>query len=348
MRECIKEDNATAIEKMPKLTYNYVFLFTRYDYWKNIFGEELCNSKQTRVYSLAFQGNRFLQTLFRLHWSYRINKIIHLPFKRIWFRKIYRQDFENKKPLCFVYLGGNSIRFDGGLTDYIRKQSSQNRQVILHMDLISKKCNYDYELLSKKVDASITYDKGEAEKFGIHWYPMRIYAKQETVSEPEKFDFDLYFLGAVKDRFKQILEVYDRVSSTGLCCCFLLVGVPKEKQVERAGITYSDGISYEENLRYVQRTKCILEIGQIGAVANTLRLDEAVTYHRKLLTNCAAVKKSDYYIPETMSVFSSDKDIDLEFLRSPINYDIFRQRDIDFSPQKLLRYIDDLLKESEG
>ena len=341
MKECMK----TEVNTLPGLHYNYVILFAGSDFWKAVFGQKLYECENVHICQGAFEGSIFLKKLFKVHWAYRLNSRINLPLKSIWFRKIYRQNFPTKKPLCFVYLGGNSIRFDGGLTDYIRRQSPQNRQVILHMDLISKKCNYDYKLIRQKVDEAITYDRNEAEKYGIHWYPTRIYGRKERITEPKKFDFDLYFLGAAKDRLEQIIEVYDRVSSAGLRCCFLLAGVPKEKQEQRSGIRYIDGITYEENLQYVQRTKCILEISQKGTDSNTLRLDEAVTYHRKLLTNCGSLKEKDYFIPRTMSIFSSVEEIDTEFLKEPIPYDAFSERNIDFSPQKLIRYIDNLLVE---
>ena len=344
MKECIPEGKPTEV---PSFKYNFVFLFARFDYWKTILGEEFYHGKQTRGYPLAFRGNRFSQTLFRLHWSYKINSRISLPLKRIWFRRIYRQDFERKLPLCFVYIGSNNIRFDGGLIKYIRNNSSENRQVVLNMDLISKKCHYDYEIIRRKVDAAVIYDKAEAQKYGIHWYPGRFYQRTLPLTEPKDFETDVYFLGNAKDRLPLIMGVYQKLQAKGLRCKFLLTGVPKESQTPLEGVHYIDGISYEENLKLVQTSKCILEIGQRGSNAPTLRHSEAITYHRFLLSNCTDIKSSEYYIPETMSFFDSLDDIDLELIEQDIPYEVFHQRNIDFSMDRFLQFLEQILEEKE-
>ena len=340
MKECTQTGNWT-----PK--YNFVFLFARESFFTSIFGTDFYRGEHSRVYRQAFSGNELLQKLFRFHWAYKVNQKVNLPLKSIWFRRICRQDFAEERPLCYVYLGGNSIRYDGGLTAYIRKKDPPARQVVLHLDLISKKCKYDYSIIRNKVDAAVTYDRGEAEKYGINWYPGRFYNRTLPLTEPAEFETDVYFLGNAKDRLDQILAVYHQLRSQQLRCRFLLTGVPQERQEDLEGIQYIDGISYEENLQYVQSSKCILEIGQHGSDAATLRLSEAVTYHRLLLSNCSDIKNCEYYIPETMSFFTSADDIDLKFLKKEIPYEVFRKRNIDFSMDRFLQYLEQILEEKE-
>ncbi len=340
MKECIPADNRA-------FKYNYVILFATGDYFKHIFGDFSKQNNNLKIFEYAFESNTFLQTLFRLHWSYRINRKINLPFKRIWFRKIYKQHFERDLPLCFIYLGGNSIRYDGGLTKYIRKKSSKNRQVLVHFDLISKKCKYDYSIVRNKVDMAVTYDKNEAEKFVIDCHPMNFYTRTLPITEPAAFEYDAYFLGNAKDRMSQIMDVYYKLTGAGLRCHFLLANVPQQQQVNLKGIHYVRSISYEENLSFVQKSKCIVEIGQYGSSANTMRLSEALTYHRKLLTNCAAIKNDPCYIQENMLVFSDAKDIDINFLREPIDYRAFDDRPIDLSVENFLSFIEGILEKKE-
>ena len=340
MKECTQTERWT-----PK--YNFVFLFASEGFFISIFGEKFYRGSYSRVYRGAFGGSGLLQRLFRLHWSYKVNQRIRLPLKSIWFRRIYRQDFSEKRPLCFVYLGGNSIRYDGGLTNHIRSKHPDARQVVLHLDLISKKCNYDYSLIRNKVDVAVTYDRAEAEKYGIWLYSGRFYNRTMPLTEPLDFETDVYFLGNAKDRLGQILAVYHRLQRENLRCRFLLTGVPLDQQRELEGVSYIEGISYEENLRYVQSTKCILEIGQNGSSASTLRLSEAVTYHRLLLSNCTDAMNCDYYIPETMSFFKSAEEINLEFLKKDIPYTVFRERSIDFSMDRFLKYLEHILDEKE-
>lgn len=327
----------------PELKYNYVILFADDDYWKAILGKELYQHEQIKVYEKAFEGNRFLKMLFRLHWSYSINSKFNLPLKSIWFRKIYNQKFSKERPLCFIYMGANNIRYDGGFTDYVRKRSSKNRQVILHNDLISKKCKYDYRLVRDKVDLATTYDLDEAKKYGISYFCETTYSK--LLPEPETVDFkyDVYFLGAAKDRFEKILQVYDKLSNDGLKCLFLIAGVSPEAQVERDGIQYISGISYLENLQYVIESKCILEIIQSDSCDITTRVLEAAAYRRKLLTDCSQCDEA-YFNEGQLQKIGSVEDIDTESLKQDYDPNDFPPK-LDMDPMNRIYFIEKNIEE---
>lgn len=337
MRECTGNDNKIA------LRYNYVFFFANDDYWRAILGEELYCHPNIKIYERAIEGNRFLQFLFRLHWSYSINRKINLPFKSIWFKRMYRQKFRSNLPLCFVYMGANNIRFDGGFTDYVRKQSSKNRQVMLHNDLIAKKCNYDYLEVRKKVDLATTYDKAEAEKYGIAYFPETTYSK--LLPDPQKPEFkqDVYFLAMAKDRLPKIIQVYDHLEKNGIKCLFQICGVKPENQVNREGIQYIEPISYKENLQHVLESKCILEIIQGGSSDITTRVLEAIAYRRRLLTDCDLCDES-YFNPGQLLKFRSAEEIDPKFIKAELN-PIYYDPQLDTDPLKRIYFIQEKLGE---
>lgn len=332
------------IDFMINLKFNFVFLFARDDFWKSVLGEELYNSPNVRVYKRAFNGNKFLEFLFRIHWSYKINSLIELPFKSIWFKKMYTQDFKNDLPLCFVYMGGNNIRYDGGFCDYVRKQSSENRQVIYHGDLISKKCKYDYSIIRNKVDMATTYDKEEAEKYGIYYFPETVYSKLISDTEDAHFEQDVYFLGVAKDRLPKIMQVYGKLHSDGLKVKFLIAGVEPENQIMGEGIEYIKGISYKENLQNVIKSKCILEIIQGGSSDITLRTREAMAYRRKLLTNCLGCDEKLFNVGQLYK-FNEIDDIDTFSLKKDFNPKNFEPK-VDMNPIRRLHFIQEALEEN--
>ncbi len=297
-----------------KFDYNFVFLFSIYDYWNAILGDEVINHPQVRFYKRAFNGSGFLQKIFKLHWAYKLNSFINLPFKSIWFKKMYEQNFENDLPICFVFLSPSYLRFDGGFTNYIKKRNPLNKIVAYHSDLISKKCDYGYDIIRNKVDLSVTYDKYESEKYGIHYFPEVVYSK--IVQEPDNVEFenDVYFLGAAKDRLNTIYKVFDFLTQHNLKCKFLLSGVEKDQQRCSEGIEYIDSISYEENLKNVIKSKCVLEIIQGGSKDITLRTREAIAYKRKLLTNCDLCDES-FFNKNQLQKFVNAEDIDIDFLK---------------------------------
>ena len=321
------------------LHYNFVFFFARDDFWLSILGKELYESEYVHVYREAFEGPVWMRKLFHYHWAYRINRHINLPFKQIWFRRMYRQKFTHDLPLCFVYLGGNNIYRDGGFTRYVRRRDPRNRQILV--DIISKKSDYDYSIVRNKVDLATTFDQGEAEKYGIHYFREDTYSKLIELPEQFEFESDVYFLGAAKDRLDDIMAIYRKLHEAGLKCLFILAGVPKEKQIEADGIEYTTGISYEENLRHVVKTKCMLELVQGGSVDITTRAIEAIAYQRRLLTNCQCVPRA-YYHETQLQVFETPESIDVNFIKQDFDpgeyeplYDLDPMRRLYFFQEKL-------------
>lgn len=327
----------------PELHYNFVFFFARDDYWKAILGKEVYDSPNVHIYQEAFESGVFLQKLFKIHWAYRINRKIKLPFKAIWFKRMYTQQFTNDLPLCFIYMGGNNIYADGGFSNYVRRKNKKNRQVILHNDLIAKKCNYDYSIIRNKVDLATTYDLSEAQKYNIHYFREDTYSKIIELPDEPSYDCDVYFLGAAKDRLNEIMDVYFRLTESGLRCKFIITGVKDENKVKSPGLFYSNGITYKENIKNVISCRCVLEIIQKGSMDITTRALEAIAYQRKFLTNCQVVPEN-YYNEGQLQVFKAAKDIDIMFLKD--NYD---QKDFppcfDMNPYRRLYDIQEQLEE---
>ena len=328
------------------LKYNFVFFFANYDYWKAILGKELYNSPNVRIYKGAFEGNSILQKLFKIHWSYKINRRIRLPFKRIWFNKMYTQHFNNNLPLCFVYMGGNYIYADGGFTKYVRKKDKRNKQIILHNDLITKKCDYDYSIIRNKVDLATTYDISEAKRFNIHYFREDTYSRIIDLPDHVDFDTDVYFLGAAKDRLKEIIGTYKVLANSGLKCKFLIAGVKKEDQFQAPGIEFITGISYEENIKNVLKSRCILEIIQKGSVDITTRALEAIAYQRKLLTNCQTIP-NEYFNQRQLQVFVLPDEIDTSFIKEEYNQADFLPL-LDMNPMRRLYDIQEQLEKQNN
>ena len=334
MIECTREDK--------QFHYNYVVFGAGDDFLEPYF-QPLKELSNVRIYKRAFTGNALLQSIFFVHWSYRLNRKIRLPMKKIWFHKMYRQTFKNNRPICFVFLGGKYLTDEPKLYRYIKRQNPKNQCIIYCLDLIAKK-HWDIDKVKAVSDHIVTYDAKEAEKYGVDHFVAMAYGAITEVTMPKVFENDVYFLGFAKDRLPQIHAVYQKMATHGLKCKFIICGVPEEQQLKGEGLIYSDPISYRENLENVKNSRCILEIMQGGSDAPTLRTEEAHIYRRKLLTNNTNLIGQPYYDASHMKVFSEPDEIDTVFVHDPIDYDAFDDS-FDYSPQKLIDYFEILLEE---
>lgn len=333
MKECTREEKQTR--------YNYVFFNIAQDYLEPSF-LPLAENENVRVYRHAFSGSRFLQWLFFLHWSKKINRKVRLPKKSVWFRKMCSHHFSETKPCCYVFYGGKYITEDQGLYSYIKKQNPENQCIILMGDLLSKKC-WDVETAKSRCDYIVTYDPAEAEKYHTELFHGVSYGPITEITTPNEFVYDVYFLGNAKDRLQTIYRIYRALTARSVRCHFLLCNVKNEEQLHEDGLHYIKPISYRENIANLQKSRCVLEIVQQGCDAATLRTEEAHIYRRKLLTNNQNLVKQAYYDPSHMRVFSDIEGIDEAFLKSPIDYSAFDDS-YDYSPRKLICYFEHLLE----
>ncbi len=319
--------------------YNYVFYSVNSDFFKPIFGS-LSKYPFVKVLSRAFNANAVVQKIFFLHWSAKLNKKVKLPFKNLWYKKMCCHKFENKKPCCYVFLGGKYITQDVKLFKYIKKLNPKNKCVVLYLDLASKG-NIKIDNVKKVSDLIITYDSNDAKKLDINYLDIDYYTPLLDITTPQEFETDVYFLGFAKDRLAKIHNTYKYLVKNGVKCNFIICGAKPEDQIAGDGLCYSKPISYMENLENVNKSKCILEIIQGKSVAPTLRLREAKTYKRKLITNNANPEYLQSIDSDNLCVFDSDKEINIDFIKSDIKYEFFTNEYS--SPIKLVKYLEDVL-----
>lgn len=323
-----------------KTKYNYVFLNIAEDFIFPCY-HPLKQYPFVKVYKHAFDTNAFLDKIFFLHWSQRLNAKFRLPFKSLWFNLICRNDFKDDKPICYVFYAGKYITEHQGLYEYIKRKNPENKCIVYYGDLISKKC-WDIPFTSNFCDYIVTYDRGEAEKYGIHYFEDLTYATMEASIQVDQYECDVYFLGYAKDRLDMIHAVYKRLHDAGLKCKFIVCGVDTEDQLESDGLYYQAPIPYSENIKNVINSKCVLELIQGDSVAPTLRLKEAQIYKRKLLTNNSTYLNAGFYNSKTISIFDMPDQIDLDFLSTPMEDSLFDATIYD--PIKRIEYFEGLLE----
>lgn len=290
-------------------------------------------------------NNRFLNKLHKLHWSSKINSKIKLPFKSLWFKSMTDGKFEDDRPVCFISFGGIYCNSEPKLIDYIKKLNPQNKVIAHYRDLITPQHRLD--ILKPKADLITSYDKEDAKKNDVIYAETHAYSRLAETTEPENFDHDLYFIGYAKDRLDYLYEIFDTLSTKGVRCNFKLAGVPKDKRRSDKGLHYLDTrLGYKEVVQDILKSRCVLEIVQANSTGVTMRTFEAITYKRKLLTNRHNADERKYFDNEQIREIHSIKDIDTEFLKSPIPYEKLSNVDA-FSPTKELELFENLLNEKQ-
>ena len=147
----------------------------------------------------------------------------------------------------------------------------------------------------KKIGYEIyTFDRTDAIKYKLGLKTQFTMIPERLLVKGLKINTDLYFLGQPKGREQMLEELKKIYLSLGIQCDFKIVYSP------------ADYISYEDNIRNVISSKCVLEICQEGQHGLTLRALEAMLCHRKLITNNKSIENEDFYNPQNIIIIGVD------------------------------------------
>lgn len=244
--------------------------------------------------------------IFRGHLSIKLNNIIQLPFKQIWnpyiLDKKLKTIADNSNELCFLF-EGSSYRFvECGFVQYLRKKYKNCYLVFFfdgRVDVFKREYkHFSIEQMKKIFDIVISYNKSDTEKYGLLLKrPKLIDYKVYQYSGRYK-NSDAFFVGAAKDRLKDIFDVYKKLSNAGLKCDFHITDVDTKDQLYAESISYNKRMEYSEVLSRVAATKCVVNILEGGNSGITLRDYEAIAFEKLLITNNYGFSKTDLFIRE--------------------------------------------------
>jgi len=333
------------------LKYNYIFfnvadintrISTPLEY-NAICVKDLLSMQGVKVVSYPVDYASYLiRWFYSIHHSSRINKIVKIPFKKLWYPFYFKENFTDNKPICFV-LSCTYLSID--YLKYLKKKYPNCRIVRIHRDLIGlwKQKHSDFEEESKLIDLRLSYDCEDSKKYGIPHFD-EFESKINIERAPNYPLSDVFFAGKAKDRLPMILDVYHKLAEAGLNCDFFITNVQKNMQIHLKGITYSDKpMSYYQMLYRSVNSKCILEIQQTGATGYTSRFLEAVMYNKKLITNNQSIKDSPFYHKDYIQCFTNLDDIDTSFVTKSLE-NIDYHYNNEFSPIHLIEQIDSELE----
>ncbi|WP_269920187.1 CgeB family protein [Caldifermentibacillus hisashii] len=265
--------------------------------------------------------NKIKYAIYRIHFSYAINKKISLPFKGIW-KSIYpleEIEFNKKDNYIIIFTDVSVCCYSAVYLE--RLKSNPNVKLVL---MIVNSMNRMKKVIKDQIkvfDYIYTFDKRDAEIYKFRYYPA-IYSKVDISSDKDYKPVDAFFVGVAKDRLNFLLKVFDKLNSKGYDANFYIAKVKKRDQVYRKGIVYNKWLDYKEVLGRINKAKCIVEIMDGNNSGVTLRTLEAVCYNKKLLTNNKKLQYMPIYNEKYMQIFEDINEINLDFINdsSPVDY----------------------------
>lgn len=290
--------------------------------------------------------NKLTYILYKIHNSNKIHNFINLPLKKLWFKYYIPEKFDKNSNIVFLFFGRQLFLLEYGYIDYLKKQYPNSKFVCFFQDLIKTHKDVNLKKTMEIFDLIISFDQNDSKEYGIQYFPLVNSAARIDLDSEFEYS-DVYFLGYAKDRLHDIISAYEVLSALNLKCSFYVVDAKNDEIKYPDKIKYISGMSYDDNLKHISKTKCLLELMQKEGRGYTQRMMEAIMYDKLIITNNPTVNHAPFFNPLNILQYSDIESIanDLTFFHN-FERSVDHQYKDNISPIKLLQFITENLKES--
>lgn len=277
---------------------NILILSNRETYIKNIFS----NKNIDIEYSYS-NINIFLKIIRRLWHFFNISNF------KVWY------DFKEKNINFYDTIIIFESIYPIDIIKYIRKTNKQCRIIYwlwnpvstLKKDFMYDKYKEFLNLLKKRYDKNLNFEIWSFDKIDCKRYNLK-YNNQVSYKiemQKQKIKWDFFFCGKDKNRLDKIKMLKKKFPE----CNFKILIIPdKNKSYNNDDKQYIllNVLSYSDVIKYINQSKCIIDMVQEGQGGITWRPLEAIFYKKKLITNFKSIVEYDFYNRNNIFVIGKD------------------------------------------
>lgn len=260
--------------------------------------------------------NKILSYFIRIHFSYKLNKIVKLPFKSIWFKSIIKNIGEtNDENIIFIIYDRSFLANSEEFLRYLRKKYKNCKLVYMFTNIVNISGAGDKKFVSKLnqyYDIVYAFDPEDAKKYNFRYSPLIYSLNPMNVKEKNQ----VFYVGRSKDRYSMLIQAYEKIKQLNIDRNFYIFGVPEKDQKYTDEIQYNKYISYDECLKNIQQANCLIDIIQGNSCGFTIKTCEAVYYDKLLITTNENVKNAPFYDERYILVINSAEDITKDFFNN--------------------------------
>lgn len=213
---------------------------------------------------------------------------------------------------------------------FLNNKKESSRLIILCLNKSSSISNISFSLL-KKWDCEIwSYNRDDCNYFNFkhinqflnYDYFIQSDFKTDTIS------YDAVFMGAKKDREKEIRLIKKQLESEYLSSWFYIPDIQEFNQGKK-----NERFPYKNYISICKQSKSIVDIVSHTNYGLTWRPIEALFLQKKLITNYLDIVEEEFYCKENIYIIGLEERSIKEFLNIPykkIEFDIIKKYDFNY------------------
>lgn len=172
----------------------------------------------------------------------------------------------------------------------------------------------------KKLGAEVyTFDPEDARKYTLKLINQVYRDVTKLIDSLIPVTTDVYFVGQDKGRLPILKMWIELLKSKELTTDFHIFKEKKANYQKNELALISDKyITYEENIKKIQASRCLFELLQENQSGQTIRSLEAAFFQKKLITNNSNIRQTSLYDPDRVFILGEDDSDKIgEFIRRP-------------------------------
>lgn len=249
----------------------------------------------------------------------------NLRSKKIWVDYLLKKQRLINSKLDIVIVFDAPLWIDN--IAYIRERFSNAKIIFWFWNIIKDKTKINQ--IKRNCNSVFIFDENEAKKYQMKYHPQFHWI---TKTSDDKIKNDIFFVGRNKGRLFLLENFYDKCMQEELEVKYHVVKDRKNDFSEVFDLK-SQSMVYEEVIKEVKQSKCILDINQDGQAGLTLRALEALFLKKKLITNNKDIVNYDFYRANNIQFLNENNiSIDKEFINgkfSNIDNEIIEKYTVD-------------------
>ncbi len=269
-------------------------------------------------------SSHIVEKIVCLHYANRINNLVKLPLKKIWFPYFANCISKNKnQPILLVIYDRNKLANNFEFLNYLRKSFKDIKLVYMFTNVArisGASANGCLDKLKNYYDVVYAFDPMDSVEFGFKYSPL-LYSKNLIDGSTE--NSCVFYVGNAKDRYSQLMDFFYRLKEIGKNRNFFITGVPDNETRREEEIHYNTPIPYKKCLENIQKSTCLLDVIQGNSSGFTIKVCEAVYYNKLLITTNKHIKELPFYDERFIRVIESAYDITSDFFEyeGKVEYD---------------------------
>lgn len=222
----------------------------------------------------------------------QICMLLHLPAIHLWFADWRRKLAQYSTVVIFEELPTECV------VEYVKRKNSSCRIIYWYWNTVKRVPK------NRNIAEYWSFDYADCKKYRLNFNNQFGFIVGNRNEMKNVENTDVFFVGIDKHRYAYLKKIEKVLNEKGINTKFLIV---RDRSTPKNSHCLSNMLPYDEVIKEVKQSRCLLDIVKEGQTGVTLRFIEAAFYGKKVITNNKYVLEHPLYDKNRVFILEYDE-----------------------------------------